>query len=678
MPGNCPWNSSCPRPQGCSKKCCPGSGAAIHVLRDDRFHGYISGGNPEGLLASVELTSPGEAGRLAPWWPHLERVAVLSETPSWQPWIAEAEGEGWKSAWSRALRTPAGEIAGSVLLLFRTAHPDLREAQGALHEAASLAAAIVEQANLLSELRWHARHDAVTGLHNRSWFEQHLDEVLAVQPGLAALFLFNLDLSRINQVLGYRIGERLLVEAASRIDRSLAAPGSAARIGDHELACAVGALADHEEAVRGAESARDVLSAPFEIEDHTLTVNADAAVCYLGEHGSDAASLLTRARVALTPTAPRMAGVCVFSPEMEEGGADRFEIEQRLRVALSHNEFLLHFQPQIRLQDGKLSGVEALLRWRQDDLGVVSPNVFIPIAEETGLIGAIGEWVLQEAARQGACWLRKFRPLRIGANVSAVQFAAPDFVPSVVACLEHAGLPPELLELEITESLVLSNLNATIRDLHRLRELGILLALDDFGTGQSSLAYLRDLPVYRVKIDRRSCGNPAGRRPPAMLTTARRHGARSGADSDHRRRRETVEQLDVLRELGCEEVQGFLCGKPMPAGDLAQWRENRRPAPFLQVAAERVDLASDERGPRRWDLIRRNQPTIVDQERGQLPKGLAGLRSGRVPTDSRLFALCRCTAVITGGCGLHGIARWDLEESWIRLGLHDVGQVHGG
>jgi EAL domain-containing protein (putative c-di-GMP-specific phosphodiesterase class I) len=262
--------------------------------------------------------------------------------------------------------------------------------------------------------------------------------------------------------------------------------------------------------------------------------------------------------------------VSVFSPEMEEGGADRFEIEQRLRVALAHDEFLLHFQPQIRVSDGKLSGVEALLRWRQNDLGVVSPAVFIPIAEETGLIGAIGEWVLQESGRQGARWIQDFRPVRIGVNVSAVQFGAPDFVASVVACLERTGLPPELLELEITESLVLADLNRTIRNLRYLREQGILLALDDFGTGQSSLAYLRDLPVDRVKIDRAFLREIRPGAPPGMLAhiIGMVHDLGLAVITEGI---ETIDQLEVLRELGCEEVQGFLCGKPMPASDLPQW-----------------------------------------------------------------------------------------------------------
>jgi diguanylate cyclase (GGDEF)-like protein len=456
------------------------------------------------------------------------------------------------------------------------AHPDLSGCMTELADVIHLGAAVIEQANVFSELTWHLWHDSLTGLYNRPWFERHVDMSFAsLPPGLTAMFLFSMDYSRINRVLGYRVGEKLLAEAAGRLARSLRTMDATARVGDHELACMVHELRSCDEAVGLARSLREVLSAPFEVEEHTLSVNPIASVCYLTEHGTDAATLLTRARVALSH-ADSSGGVAVFSRKMEDGGVDRLEIEQRLHRALPAGQLFLQYQPQVRLTDFSFQGVEALLRWRQPDLGVVSPAVFIPVAEETGLILEIGPWVLEEACRQGVLWLRDSRPIRIGVNVSAVQFASLGFSDSVEVCLQRTGLPPELLELEITESAVLTDFDVTTRHLQRLRQRGLRVALDDFGTGHSSLAYLQELPVDRVKIDRaflRNVDSPTQRGLLAnIIGMAHDLGLEAIAEGA-----ETQEQVAILRELNCNEVQGFLLGRPMMPADLIAWSKAQLP-----------------------------------------------------------------------------------------------------
>lgn len=558
--------------------CLPHSLAVIHVLREGCFFAYTSSGTADPLLAALEQVSPEPGPCQAPWWPHRDKVTPLETTPSWRPWAAEIARAEWKSWWSTGLVTAAGEVVGSASLMSPVAEPDLSGCMTELSDVASLGAAIIEQANVLSELTWHVWHDSLTGLYNRAWFERHVDTSFAsLPPGLAAIFLFSMDCSRINRVLGYRIGERLLVEAAGRLTRSLRTTDSTARVGDHELACVVQTIPSRDEAVRLARRLRDGLSAPFEVEEHTLSVNPVASVCYLIEHGSDAATLLTRARVALAHV-DSGGGIAVFSREMEDGGVDRLEIEQRLHHALPAGQFFLQYQPQVRLADFTLQGVEALLRWRQPDLGIVSPAVFIPVAEESGLILEIGPWVLEEACRQGVLWLRDSRPIRVGVNVSAPQFASLDFAESVEVCLERTGLPPGLLELEVTESLVLTDYDLTTRHLRRLRETGARVALDDFGTGHSSLAYLGELPVDRVKIDRaflRDVDSPTQRGLLAhIIGMAHDLGLEAIAEGA-----ETREHVDALRELRCDEVQGFALGRPMTAADLIEW--SKAPAPVI-------------------------------------------------------------------------------------------------
>ena len=562
--------------------CLPQSHGVIHVLRDGRFFGYTSSGASDGLLASLDGTSPEPGANQAPWWPHRDHVIDLATTPSWGPWAAEVMRAGWQSWWCAGLVTAAGEVVGSASLLTPMTHPDLSGCLTELADVTHLGATVIEQANVFSALTWHLWHDSLTGLYNRSWFERHVDTSFAsLPPGLTAIFLFSMDYSRINRVLGYRVGEKLLAEAAGRLTRSLRTMDATARAGDHELACMVNSLPSREEAVGLARRLRDVLSAPFEVEEHTLSVNPVASVCYLTEHGTDAATLLTRARVALSH-ADSSGGVAVFSRKMEDGGVDRLEIEQRLHHALPAGQLFLQYQPQVRLTDFSLQGVEALLRWRQPDVGVVSPAVFIPVAEETGLILEIGPWVLEEACRQGVLWLRDCRPIRIGVNVSAAQFASLGFAESVEICLERTGLPPELLELEVTESVVLTDFDVTTRHLQRLRERGVRIALDDFGTGHSSLAYLQELPVDRVKIDRAFLRNVDSPTPRGLLANIIGMAHDLGLEVIGEGA-ETGEQVAVLRELNCNEVQGFALGRPMLPADLIAWSK----APLPRIVAER-------------------------------------------------------------------------------------------
>ena len=556
--------------------CVPHSRGVIHVLRDGRFFAYTSSGSSDHLLASLDGTSPEPGANQAPWWPHRDRVVNLATTPSWRPWVTDITRAGWQSWWCAGLVTAAGEVVGSASLLTSTANPDLSGCMTELNDMTHLASTVIEQANVFSELTWHLWHDSLTGLYNRSWFERHVDTSFSSLPrGLSAMFLFSMDYSRINRVLGYRVGEKLLAEAAGRLTRALRTVDATARVADHELACMVQALPSYDEAVGLARRLRDVLSTPFEVEEHTLSVNPVVSVCYLTEHGTDAATLLTRARVALSHV-DSSGGIAVFSRDMEEGGVDRLEIEQRLHHALPAGQFFLQYQPQVRLNDFSLQGVEALIRWRQPDLGVVSPAVFIPVAEETGLILEIGPWVLEEACRQGVLWLHESRPMRIGVNVAAPQFASLGFADSVEVCLERTGLPPELLELEVTESVVLRDFDVTTRHLQRLRDRGLRVALDDFGTGHSSLAYLRELPVDRVKIDRaflRDVDSPTQRGLLAnIIGMAHDLGLEVIAEGA-----ETGEQVAILRELGCNEVQGFALGRPMLPADLIAWSKTPTP-----------------------------------------------------------------------------------------------------
>jgi len=555
----------------------PGVRSVIHVLHQGRLHGYTASGSLDSWLRGMEGCEI-EPGKLqAPWWQTRGRPVNIHFNPAW---AGRTEGACCDFIWSWELATPAGEIVGTLTLLFPT-EPHIDPQNPLLAEIRRFAPLAAEQEHLLEELTWQAHYDALTGLYNRDHFERSLEaRLLDGTAGQAAVFWFSLErFARVNRILGYRVGDLVLGEAAARLRSRLQYRDTAARATGYEFVVAALGLASGDEARQRAEELREALSRPYELEGHTLTLGAGCGVGLWNDPREDVHTLLRRARAALTAAVASGSNhLAVFSPEMEDaGGTQRFEMEQRLRQALPRRELLLFYQPQIRLADESLCGVESLLRWHERDIGLVSAAVFIPLAEEVGLMEVFGEWVLAEACRQSRQWAARGVPVRIGVNVSASQFRSPSFADQVEATVAASGCDPRSLEIEITESQVLDSYGQALAHIRRLRSLGVRLALDDFGTGHSSLAYLRELPVDRVKIDRSFLAEIKPDSQPVLLNNIIRLSHDLGLEVIAEGA-ETAFQVSVLRRLGCDEVQGFYYGKPMAVSDFEAWHAEREAA----------------------------------------------------------------------------------------------------
>ncbi len=454
-------------------------------------------------------------------------------------------------------------------------------------------------------------HDSLTGLPNRALFQSCLDHSLAWSRrhgGAVAVIFIDLDhFKDINDTLGHSAGDQLLVQVAAQLSGCLRETDTLARLGGDEFAILqVNArhLADVETL---AQRFVDELSEAFEVNGQTMTLGTSAGISVRGEtelrlSPCDPGLLLQEADVALYRAKEEGRGTYrFFEAEMNATLQERRALESDLREALASHQFRLHYQPQFDLAEHRIVGAEALIRWSHPRRGEVSPDEFIPFAEQTGLIIQIGEWVLVEACRQAATWPELGC---MAVNVSPVQFRRPGFVELVQHALQQAGLAPQRLEVEITEGVLLTETPETLSILHRLRRLGVSIAMDDFGTGYSSLGYLQKFRFDKIKIDRSFVSN-LGKDPQAseivraVLRMSHAMGIRVNAEGV-----EQQHQIPTLRDEGCEEVQGFLFGRPLPADEFAK----RLACPATAVDYCTVGRLSD--GPRSGETDRRKLARI--------------------------------------------------------------------
>ncbi|MEH2490497.1 PAS-domain containing protein [Bradyrhizobium sp. AZCC 2230] len=413
-----------------------------------------------------------------------------------------------------------------------------------------------------------ARHDSLTDLPNRTLFREKMGEGLnqvAIAGGAMAVLCFDLDnFKTVNDRLGHAAGDRLLRWVAARLKENVGEHDTVARLGGDEFAV-LQRGPQPQSAERLARRLVEIIGHPPPLESQSIHVGASVGIAIAPDHGLDADELMKCADLALYQAKAKGRGAYqLFEPEMEEEARSRHALEHDLRSALGANEFHLVFQPQVRLDTTELTGFEALLRWKHPSRGLVSPAEFIPIAEENGLIVPIGEWVLRTACATAASW----PDVTVAVNLSPVQFRSRGLVAMVTSALAEAGLPPQRLELEVTETALLDDSEATIGILHQLRALGVRVSLDDFGVGYSSLSYLRKFPFDRIKIDRSFVGT-LGESPEsvAIVRTIASLGSVLGVETTAEGV-ETIEQLDFVRECGCTAVQGYYFGRPCPAAEV--------------------------------------------------------------------------------------------------------------
>jgi diguanylate cyclase (GGDEF)-like protein/PAS domain S-box-containing protein len=520
---------------------------------------------------------------------------------------------------------------------------------------------------LEAELTRQAFEDSLTGLANRARLRAGVEGALArAEPGQQpAVLLVDLDnFKHVNDSLGHAAGDRLLAEVAGRLLNATRGSDTVARLGGDEFAVLLGGVRGDDEATLVAGRVVAALRTPFPLQGHEIRLGASVgiAVAAAGDAPDD---LLRNADLALyRAKAQGKGGHALFAPEMHAAAVERLELESELRRAVDEQQLVLHYQPVVDLASRGAVGVEALVRWRHPERGMVSPAAFVPLAEATGLIVPLGRWVLAEACRAAAAWNAErapgAAPLSVAVNVSGRQLQDPGLLEDVTAALDASALPAACLVVEVTESMLLDNLEAACGRLEALRALGVRVSLDDFGTGYSSLAYLQRLPVDVLKIDRAftsqvAAGGRSAAFARAVLTFAGALGLRTVAEGV-----ETEAQHDELRALGCDLGQGFLYARPLePAALTAFLREHPGPCP----AAARAPRPQASNPPRR----RARTVLVVDDD-------AAVRRTVRRMLEPRGFA------VLEAHDGADALRRLAAHDERVDLVLTDVAmpELSGG
>ena len=420
-----------------------------------------------------------------------------------------------------------------------------------------------------------AYFDALTGLPNRAFLKDRLQEaVIGARLVNQQFALLHLDLDRfkiINDSLGHSLGDLLLKDVAERLKGCTRKEDTVARIGGDGFLILLRDVRDITDVMAVAGKVVKELARDFPVQGHSLSATCSLGVSVFPMHGADSETLIKNADAAMYSAKERGRNrFHVFTEDLNIQAMERLTLENGLRLALERDEFFLVYQPQVDFASGKIIGLEALIRWQHPEAGLVPPDKFIAVAENSGLILPIGEWVLRTACSQAQKWRDDGLSVPVAVNVSAIQFRQGGFCELIKRVLEETGLPPQLLELELTESLLLSSADMTFSVLQDLEEMGVKLAIDDFGTGYSSLSYLKKLRVNKLKIDRSFIRDIATDSDDAAITTAIINMAKSLKLKVIAEGVEDEAQMSFLREHQCDEFQGFYFSKPLQAGEIAQ------------------------------------------------------------------------------------------------------------
>jgi diguanylate cyclase (GGDEF)-like protein len=473
------------------------------------------------------------------------------------------------------------------------------------HEVRQMAIALASKWRAERNIIRLAYFDSLTGLPNREQVHNRLRSTLASaqQRGtmLAVMYVDLDNFKRINDTLGHSVGDEVLITAAERLRGALRRgndaagdgpsanrPGDLGRLGGDEFMAILPDIGSSADAAAVADRLIAALQKPMELSKHTVVITASVGIAISPTDGADAESLLRHSDLAMYFAKRRWPGShAFFDASMNEGVLQRYTIESKLRGALERGELTLHYQPQIDIMTGTVSGMEALLRWTNDELGVVPPKDFIPVAEATGLIIPIGEWVLRTACAQARKWNDEGLAVkRIAVNIAAQQFSMPGFVALVTTVLAETGLDPAMLDLEITESMVLNDEGRAEQLLAGLHAIGVTVAIDDFGTGYSNFQRLQSLAIDRLKIDRsfvRDLGDGTDDSAIAAAIIAMAKSLNVGVVAEGV---ESFAQLRFLQEHHCAQAQGFLLSRPLPASEARM---------LLQRAADQADSSRTQR-----------------------------------------------------------------------------------
>jgi diguanylate cyclase (GGDEF)-like protein/PAS domain S-box-containing protein len=440
---------------------------------------------------------------------------------------------------------------------------------------------ISEYKNSRAQIEFLANHDNLTGLPNRVLLNDRLDMAITAARRLShKLGVLFIDLDRfknVNDSLGHSVGDQLLKEAGSRMSAIVRNGDTVSRLGGDEFVVLFPNVRDDVHLVDLTIKLRDILQLPYSIGGISLHTTPSIGISIYPDDGDNANALIKNADAAMYSAKEKGRNNYQFyKPALNARTLDRLKLESDLRLALQNGGFELHYQPQLSAEDGRLYGAEALVRWRHAERGLVSPGDFIPLAEETGLIIPLGEWVFTEAVRQAAAWRRQgLSDIVVAVNISAVQFRQEDFVLRIQDILQRESADPQTIELELTESVLMHDMESSIETLNLLRDLGFRIAIDDFGTGYSSLNYLRRLPINVLKIDqcfvREMLQEPASLAiVESIIALAHALGKDTIAEGV-----ETEAELNMLKDRHCKIIQGYYFSKPLPLAAFANWLQSR-------------------------------------------------------------------------------------------------------
>jgi diguanylate cyclase (GGDEF)-like protein len=526
--------------------------------------------------------------RMPPGWDGLETIEHLwKEDPDVQIVICSAHSDyDWRDIFERLGHSdkllilkkpfePIEVLQCASALSRKWQHERALEAHvESLEQVITARTEKLEAANL--QLRHLATHDALTGLPNRVLLDDRLAQAIAHADRDSQPFaVLMLDLDRfklINDSFGHRSGDTVLNEVARRLQSLVRSIDTVARVGGDEFVLVVSPSAARSDAEEIGKRANEILSAPFQVEGVDLRVSSSIGIAFYPTDGGSAESVLAHADAAMYCAKERGRNNCqCFSPGMKSVALERVSLESELHQALKLEQFELFYQPKVDTASGDIHSAEALIRWRHPQRGLIQPAEFIPLAEECGLIHEIGAWVLREACRQCAVWQRAGQPpLRVAVNVAAPQFRRGDLLDVVRGALQKSQLDPRFLEIELTESAVMTNPEDSAAVLEQLSRMGVLVSVDDFGTGYSSMSYLRRFPIDKLKIDRSFIAELTTRADDASIVQAivsLAHGLRLKVVAEGV---ETLEQLKFLQSVGCDQYQGYHFSEPLPAADFAE------------------------------------------------------------------------------------------------------------
>ncbi len=454
----------------------------------------------------------------------------------------------------------------------------LRNEHGRITHYIAVNEDITTQKNYEKRLEHQATHDALTGLANRVLLKDRFDQALhhAQRSGrTVAVLLLDLDRFKVvNDSLGHALGDELLCQVARRLKTVIRETDTIARFGGDEFVVLLTEISELSDIRPIANKILKTIAKPYDVGDHIIRLTTSLGISLAPQDGIDSTILIRNADIAMYQAKKHNNQFSYYSSEMNQQLMENLELENDLRQALERSEFRLHYQPKANLSSGRICGCEALLRWQHPQRGMVSPGQFIPLAEETGLIVPIGTWVIKEACRQSLAWQAAgLPPVSIAVNLSARQFRQGNLAEIVNSILRHTQIDPALLELELTESMIMDDPASTGQILRELKDLGVFLSLDDFGTGYSSLNYLRRFPVDSLKIDQSFIRDVAIDPSGASVVTSIidiAHNLRLTAIAEGV---ETSDQLDFLIASGCDQMQGYLFSKPVAADEFARLLE---------------------------------------------------------------------------------------------------------